>query len=58
MLIPFQRDMEIWRGTREGSQELETSSYEKKKKKKNIKEFGVISPGDYKAKKGFDDYLK
>lgn len=47
--------MEIWRGTREGSQELETSSYEKKK---NIKEFGVISPGDYKAKKGFDDYLK
>ena len=47
--------MEIWRGTREGSQELETSSYEKKKK--NVKEFGAIPPRDYKAKKGFDDYL-
>lgn len=55
LMIPFQRDMEIWRGTREGSQELETSSYEKKK---NVKEFGAIPPRDYKAKKGFDDYLK
>lgn len=45
----------IRRGTREGSQELETSSYEEKKKK-NIKEIGAISPRDYQAKTGFDDY--
>ena len=50
MLIPFQRDMEIWRGTREGSQELETSSYEKKKKK-TYKNLGLYHPEITKLRK-------